>query len=123
MIATSNKLNHNFIPTYQLVPVTFGAKNLVIFEVEQEEWRYQKGQDSINVKMEDCLSWERLSKKATHCSTKCLPVGFQYLLEEKIDRPRCHNKSDHLCMFQFFYPEVCMILMIKFMFNSKVSHT
>ena len=102
MIATSNKLNHFVIPTYQLVPVTFGAKNLVIFEVEQEEWRYQKGQDSTNVKMEDCLPWERLSKKATKCSTSCLPVGLQYLFEEKVGRPRCHNKSDHLCMIEIY---------------------
>ena len=118
MIASFNKLNHFVMPTYHLVPVTFEAKNLAIFDVEQEEWRYQKGQESTNVTMEDCLPWERLSKKAAHCSTTCLPVGLQYVFEEKVGRPRCHNKSDHLCMIEFFLPEVCKILTMKFIFIS-----
>ena len=109
MIATSNKLNQYVTPIYHLVPVTFGAKNVAIFDVEQEEWQYQKGQNSTNVTMEDCLPWKRLSNNATDCSIKCLPVVFQYLWEEKVDRPRCHNNSDHLCMVQTIQYQVCKI--------------
>ena len=103
------------VPVFHLVPVTFEAKNVALVDVAQEEWHYQKGNDSTNITMEECLPWESISKKAKDCSTKCLPVVFQHLWEDKNDRLRCHNKSDHFCMVQTIEQQVCNISIIKFM--------
>ena len=85
-------------PHFHLVPVVFEAKTEVILNVEQEEWHYQKGNDSTKVTIADCLPWEELSRKAINCSNKCLPVVYQFLWKETIDRQRCHNVEDHMCM-------------------------
>ena len=93
-------------PQFHLVPVVFGAKTEAILNVEQEEWHFQKGNDSTDVTIADCLPWEELSKKATNCSNKCLPVVFQFLWNEAIDRPRCQNVEDHMCMMGTITNEV-----------------
>ena len=95
-------------PTFHAVPAQFKTINSAFIEVDQEEWHYQHGNDKQDLKFEDCQAWEDFVRIAsTKCENKCLPVNLQFLWNESVDRPRCNNGSDHLCMLEVFYNPVC----------------
>ena len=89
-------------PTFHAVPAEFKTINTALIEVGQEEWHYQDGNDKQDLKFEDCWSWKDFAKMATKCPNKCLPVNLQYVWKEGVNRPRCNNGSDHLCMVEVF---------------------
>ena len=95
-------MNQDHKPKFHAVPAEFNTINQAFVEVEQEEWYFQEGNDKEDLKFEDCWSWEDYAKMASKCRNKCLPVNFQYLWKESVNRPRCNNGSDHFCMVEVF---------------------
>ena len=83
------------------IPITFGRINKGVMNVEQEEWNYLTGNEE-KIQFKDCLSWKKLTKLAKNCTCKCLPVNLQYIWEEKVNRQKCQNGSDHQCMMAAF---------------------
>ena len=76
--------------------VPIGNNNQGFLIVSQEVTVHHDGNSLDDVRFEDCLPFEELSK---HCNYKCLPVVAQSFYEESIDQPKCKNGSDHECMF------------------------
>ena len=94
------------MPTLYNVPITFGSLNQALIDVDQEEWHYQSGNEKQDFKFEDCVSWENKTRMASDCSRTCLPINAQYLYEENINRPKCQNGSDHVCMMNHLTNQV-----------------
>ena len=78
--------------------VPMGFQNQAFMVVSQEEKSYQKGNAQKDIKFSDCLPWEDLSKLATQCVNKCLPVILQRFYEEESYVPKCHVGIEHQCM-------------------------
>ena len=66
-------------PTYHSIPVEYGATTTGVLNVEKREWRYRQGNDETNATFEHCVPWDEITRKAVHCSNKCLPVIFQHM--------------------------------------------
>ena len=103
---TFGNLSQDVIPTLYNVPITFGSINQAFMEVKQEEWHYRNGNEKQGLKVEDCVSWENKTKMASECSRICLPINAQSLYEENINRPKCQNGSDHICMMKHLTNQV-----------------
>ena len=99
-------LSQDVLPTLYEVPITLGLTNKAFMEVKQEEWHYQNGNEKQGIKVEDCVSWENKTRMASDCSRICLPINAQSLYEENINRPKCQNGSDHICMMQYLMNQV-----------------
>ena len=82
------------MPSFHHVPIGNNDQGFLI--VSQEETVYHDGNSLDDVRFEDCLPFEELSKK---CIYKCLPVIAQSFYNESIDQPKCEIGSDHNCMF------------------------
>ena len=63
--------------------------------MEQKDWRFKKGNENTNVKVQDCLPTMQ-----DICPNKCLPVTLQHMWKDNVDLPRCQNIMDHRCMFE-----------------------
>ena len=83
------------MPTFHHVPVGRNENDAFLI-VSQEEKLHHDGNILSDVRYEDCLPFEDLSKNCVH---KCLPVIAQSFYEESIDRPKCKIGYDHVCMF------------------------
>ena len=105
-VDTFGNLSQDVMPTLYDVPITFGSSNTASIEVNQEEWHYQNGNEKQDLKFEDCVSWENKTRMASDCSRICLPINVQRLYEENINRPKCQNGSDHICMLKLLYAPV-----------------
>ena len=105
-VDTFGNLSQGITPTLYNVPITFGSLNQALIDVDQEEWRYQNGNEKQGIKFEDCVSWENKTRMASDCSRTCLPINAQYLYEENINRPKCQNASDHFCMMKHLTSQV-----------------
>ena len=92
------------MPTFHHVPV--GNNENDAFLIVLQEMLYHDGNSPDDVRLEDCLPFEDLSK---NCSHKCLPVIAQSFYEETVDQPKCENGSDHFCMFDGLW-KVCTII-------------
>ena len=99
-------LSQDVLPTLYEVPITLGLTNKAFMEVKQEEWHYQNGNEKQGIKVEDCVSRENKTRMASDCSRTCLPINAQYLYEENINRPKCQNGSDHVCMMKHLTSQV-----------------
>ena len=99
-------LSQDVLPTLYEVPITLGLTNKAFMEVKQEEWHYQNGNEKQGIKVEDCVSRENKTRMASDCSRTCLPINAQYLYEENINRPKCQNGSDHVCMMNHLTNQV-----------------
>ena len=108
-VDTFGNLSQDVIPTLYNVPITLGSINKVFMEVRQEEWHYQSGNEKQGIKVEDCVSRENKTRMASDCPRICLPINAQGLYEEKINRPKCQNGSDHTCMLKLFTDTVKII--------------
>jgi len=91
------------------IPITFKAINSVFMYVEQEQWNYLNGNEK-ETSFKDCFSWKKVSKLVEACENICLPVNMQYIWEENIDRPKCQNGFDHICMMKFYFNVVRKII-------------
>ena len=105
-VDTFGNLSQDIIPTLYNVPITLGSINKAFMEVKQEEWHYQNGNEKQGIKVEDCVSRENKTRMASDCSRTCLPINAQYLYEENINRPKCQNGSDHVCMMNHLTNQV-----------------
>ena len=105
-VDTFGNFSQDVLPTLYDVPITFGSINQAFMEVKQEEWHYRNGNEKQVIKVEDCVSWENKSRMASDCSRICLPINAQSLYEENINRPKCQNGSDHICMMQYLKNQV-----------------
>ena len=105
-VDTFGNLSQDVLPILYDVPITFGSINQAFMEVKQEEWHYQNGNEKQGIKVEDCVSWENKTRMASDCSRICLPINAQSLYEENINRPKCQNGSDHICMLKLLYAPV-----------------
>ena len=105
-VDTFGNLSQDVLPTLYEVPITLGLTNKAFMEVKQEEWHYQNGNEKQGIKVEDCVSWENKTRMASDCSRTCLPINAQYLYEENINRPKCQNGSDHMCMMNHLTNQV-----------------
>ena len=105
-VATFGNLSQGVIPTLYDVPITLGSINQAFMEVKQEEWHYRNGNEKQSIKVEDCVSWENKTRMASDCSRICLPINAQSLYEENINRPKCQNGSDHMCMMKHLTSQV-----------------
>ena len=105
-VDTFGNLSQDVLPILYDVPITFGSINQAFMEVKQEEWHYQNGNEKQGIKVEDCVSWENKTRMASDCSRICLPINAQSLYEENINRPKCQNGSDHICMMQYLMNQV-----------------
>ena len=106
-VDTFGNLSQGITPTLYNVPITFGSSNTASIEVNQEEWHYQNGNEKQDLKFEDCVSWENKTRIASdYCSRICLPINAQSLYEENINRPKCQNGSDHMCMMKHLTSQV-----------------
>ena len=105
-VATFGNLSQGVIPTLYDVPITLGSINKAFMELKQEEWHYQNGNEKQGIKVEDCVSRENKTRMASDCSRTCLPINAQYLYEENINRPKCQNGSDHVCMMNHLTNQV-----------------
>ena len=105
-VDTFGNLSQDVLPTLYEVPITLGLTNKAFMEVKQEEWHYQNGNEKQGIKVEDCVSWENKTRMASDCSRTCLPINAQYLYEENINRPKCQNGSDHVCMMNHLTNQV-----------------
>ena len=76
--------------------VPIGNDDAGFLIVSQEVTLYHDGNSLEDVRFEDCLPFEDLSKNCIH---KCLPVNAQSFYEEEVDQPRCDIGFDHFCMF------------------------
>ena len=83
------------MPSFHHVPIGNNDQGFLI--VSQEETIYHDGNSLEDVRFEDCLPFDELSK---HCIYKCLPVIAQSFYKERIDHPKCEIGSDHDCMFK-----------------------
>ena len=108
-VDTFGNLSRGITPTLYNVPITFGSLNQALIDVDQEEWRYQNGNEKQDFKFEDCVSWENKTRMASDCPRICLPINAQGLYEEKINQPKCQNGSDHTCMLKLFKDAVKII--------------
>ena len=86
------------MPSFHHVPIGNNDQGFLI--VSQEETVYHDGNSLDDVRFEDCLPFEELSKLVKHCTYKCLPVIAQSFYKESIDLPKCEIGSDHDCMFK-----------------------
>ena len=84
------------------VPIKFQTMNTAVINVEQEELNYLNGKENETF-YEDCFSWKEISKHVGGCENICLPVNMQFILEENVNRPKCHNGSDHICMMKLAF--------------------
>ena len=110
-IDTFGKLSQGVRPTLYEVPIQFGSSNQAFMEVNQEERHYQNGNEKQVVKFNDCVPWENKTSIARDCFRICLPINVQHLYdEENINRPKCQNGSDHICMMQLFRTFVKIII-------------
>ena len=109
-VDTFGNLSQDVLPILYDVPITFGSINQAFMEVKQEEWHYQNGNEKQGIKVEDCVSWENKTRMASECSRICLPINAQRLYEENINRPKCQDGSDHICMMQLFRTFVKIII-------------
>ena len=109
-IDTFGNLSQGVIPKLYDVPITFGSSNQAYLEVEQDEWIYQNGNEKQDLKFEDCVPWKDKTRIASDCSRICLPINAQRLYEENINRPKCQNGSDHICMMKLFMNMVKKII-------------
>ena len=75
-------------------------------EVKQEEWHYRNGNEKQSIKVEDCVLRENKTRMASDCPTICLPINAQSLYEENINRPKCQNGFDHMCMMKHLTSQV-----------------
>ena len=82
------------MPTFHNVPVGNNDEGFLI--VSQEETLYHDGNSLEDVRFEDCLPFEDLSKNCVH---KCLPVIAQSFYEDAVEQPKCEIGLDHACMF------------------------
>ena len=82
------------VPSFYHVPI--GSNDQGFLLVSQEEKLHHEGNILNDVRYEDCLPFEELSK---NCVYKCLPVIAQSFYEESVDRPKCEIGYDHVCMF------------------------
>ena len=105
-VDTFGNFSQDVLPTLYDVPITFGSINQAFMEVKQEEWHYRNGNEKQVIKVEDCVSWENKSRMASDCSRICLPINAQSLYEENINRPKCQNGSDHICMMKHLTNQV-----------------
>ena len=105
-VDTFGNLSQDIIPTLYNVPITLGSINKAFMEVKQEEWHYQNGNEKQGIKVEDCDPWENKTRLASDCSRICLPINTQSLYEENINRPKCQNGSDHICMMKHLTNQV-----------------
>ena len=105
-VDTFGNFSQDVLPTLYDVPITFGSINQAFMEVKQEEWHYRNGNEKQVIKVEDCVSWENKTRMASDCSRICLPINAQSLYEENINRPKCQNGSDHICMMQYLKNQV-----------------
>ena len=105
-VDTFGNLSQDVLPTLYNVPITFGSINQAFMEVKQEEWHYLNGNEKQGIKVEDCVSWENKTRMASDCSRICLPVNAQSLYVENINRPKCQNGSDHICMMKHLTNQV-----------------
>ena len=105
-VDTFGNLSQDVLPTLYNVPITLGSINKAFMEVKQEEWHYQNGNEKQGIKVEDCVSRENKTRMASDCSRTCLPINAQYLYEENINRPKCQNGSDHVCMMNHLTNQV-----------------
>ena len=105
-VDTFGNLSQDVMPTLYDVPIKFGSINQAFMEVKQEEWHYQNGNEMQGIKVEDCVSWENNTRMASDCSRICLPINAQSLYEENINRPKCQNGSDHICMMKHLMNQV-----------------
>ena len=105
-VDTFGNFSQDVLPTFYNVPITFGSINLAFMEVKQEEWHYQNGNEKQGIKVEDCDSWENKTRVASDCSRICLPINAQSLYEENINRAKCQNGSDHMCMMKHLTSQV-----------------
>ena len=90
------------MPTLYNVPITFGSSNQAFMKVDQEEWHYQNGNEKQDLKFEDCVQWKDITSFARDCSRICLPIIVQQIYEESVNRPKCQNGTDHICMMNIF---------------------
>ena len=81
------------------VPITFQTMNTAVINVEQEESNYLSGNEKETF-YKDCFSWKKILKHVESCKNICLPVNMQFIFEENVERPKCHNGSDHICMMK-----------------------
>ena len=91
------------MPTFHHVPVG-NNENDAFLIVSQEERLYHDGNSPDDVRFENCLPFEDLSKNCVH---KCLPVVAQSFYEDAVDQPKCEIGSDHFCMFNNGLWKVC----------------
>ena len=105
-VDTFGNFSQDVLPTLYDVPITFGSINQAFMEVKQEEWHYRNGNEKQVIKVEDCVSWENKTRMASDCSRICLPINAQSLYEENINRPKCQNGSDHICMMKHLTNQV-----------------
>ena len=112
-VDTFGNLSQDVMPILYNVPITFGSSNTASIEVNQEEWHYQNGNEKQGIKVEDCVSWENKTRMASDCSRICLPINAQSLYEENINRPKCQNGSDHICIMKLFMNIVKTIRTLK----------
>ena len=101
-VDTFRGLSQAVMPTLSNVPITFGTKNQAWMKVDQEEWHHHNGNEKENLKFEDCVPWTDVTSFASDCSRICLPIILQQIYEENINQPKCHNGSDHICMWKLF---------------------
>ena len=101
-VDTSGNISQDVTPTLYDVPITFGSRNQALIEVNQEEWHYQSGNEKQGLRFEDCFLWKDQLRISSDCSRICLPINMQYLYEENVNRPKCQNGSDHICMTKIF---------------------
>ena len=105
-VDTFGNLSQDVMPTLYNVPITFGSLNQALIDVNQEEWHYQNGNEKQDLKFEDCVPWTDVTSFASDCSRICLPINAQRLYEENINRPKCQNGSDHICMMKHLTNQV-----------------
>ena len=109
-VDTFGNFSQGVIPTLYDVPITFGSINEAFMVVKREEWHYQNGNEKQSIKFEDCVSWQDKTKMASDCSRICLPINLHNLYEENINRPKCQNGSDHICMMKLFFTNTVKII-------------
>ena len=95
-----NSIEMDIDPAFHTVPFGYEMKNQAFFNVQQQEWYYQDGNEKQNVKVEDCLPWAEMEKISSNCTKKCLPVVFQYMWKDYLNQTKCHIGADHFCMIK-----------------------
>ena len=62
----------------------------------------ENGNENQERKFEDCVQWKDITSFARDCSRICLPIIVQQIYEESVNRPKCQNGTDHICMMNIF---------------------